>query len=242
MNGEPTAAPAGPQTSETFSTVAPAWHTIVVVLFMLILSGLSYLSQGLTPVPNARSHIANYLAAIVMEWLVFAFIWFGLRLRKQSLRVILGEHWGGIRRIQREILIAVAFLIVANIVLSAIGHLLKAAPNAAVKNLLPHGRNEIIVYFLLTVTAGICEEVIFRGYLQRQFSAWFKNAGVGLVLQGIIFGASHGYQGPKFMLIIVVYGVMFGMLAYWQRSLRPGMISHFLQDFGAGLIGGHYLK
>jgi hypothetical protein len=134
------------------------------------------------------------------------------------------------------------FLLVANVVLSAIAHLLKAAPNAAVRNLLPHGQKEIALYILLTVTAGICEEIIFRGYLQRQFSAWSKNVAAGIALQGIVFGASHGYQGPKFMLIIFAFGVMFGMLAQWRHSLRPGMISHFLQDFGAGLIGGHYLK
>jgi hypothetical protein len=34
---------------------------------------------------------------------------------------------------------------------------------------------------------------------------------------------------------------MFGLLAYWRRGLRPGMIAHFLQDFGSGLAG-RYLK
>jgi len=242
MNEEPVSTSGAAQSPSSLTTVAPAWHTIVVVLIMLTISALSYYSQGLAPVRGARGHIANYIAAIVMEWLVFGFIWFGLRLRKQHLRVLLGERWGGGKAIFRDILIAIAFLIIANLVLSAIGHLLKAAPPAAVKNLLPHGKREIVVYFLLTITAGICEETIFRGYFQRQFSAWFKSVTAGVVLQGILFGASHGYQGAKFMFIIFVYGVMFGILAFWRRSLRPGMFSHFMQDFGAGLIGGHYLK
>jgi uncharacterized protein len=242
MNAEPSSTLLEPRPKPGPITVAPVWHTITVVLFMLILSALSYYSQGLTPVRNPRNHIANYLAAIIMEWLVLAFIWFGLRLRKQRLQVLLGESWGGPRRVWRDLLVAIGFLIVANIVLSLIAHWLKAAPNAAVRNLLPHRRDELAVYFLLTVTAGICEEIIFRGYLQRQFSAWFNSPAVAVLLQGIVFGASHGYQGPKFMFIIVVYGVMFGILAHERRSLRPGMFAHFLQDFGTGLIAGRYLK
>jgi hypothetical protein len=209
---------------------------------MLALSAVSYYSRGLPSVGRARNQILSYISVIIMEWLVLGFIWFGLRLRNQRLRVLLGENWGGAQKILRDLGLAVLFLIVANVILTALGHLLKAAPNQAIRSLLPHGRAQIAVYFLLTVTAGFCEEVIFRGYFQRQFSAWFKSAAVAITLQGIIFGASHGYQGPKLMLVIVVYGVMFGMLAEWRHSLRPGMIAHFLQDFLGGVVGGRYMK
>ena len=208
---------------------------------MLAISGLSYYSRGLAPV-GRHNQIASYVEAIIMEWLVFGFIWFGLRLRKQRMRVLLGEDWGGARQILRDIGIGVLFLIAANIVLGLISHLLKAAPNAAIRGILPHTPAQIAVYFLLTVTAGICEEIIFRGYLQRQFSFFFKNAVVGVMLQGVIFGASHGYQGPKYILIIVVYGILFGMLAQWRHSLRPGMIAHFLQDLITGVMAGRFLR
>jgi len=234
--------PASPQPSTSADAIAPAWHTIVVVLIMLAVSGLSAYSRGLAQLGHSQSHIGRYATAIVMEWVVVGFIWFGLRLRKQHLRILLGENWGGARQIFRDLGVAVLFLIVSNLVLSLIGHLLKAVPNDAIRNLLPHTSSEIAVYFLLTVTAGICEEIIFRGYFQRQFSAWFKNAPVAVVLQGIIFGASHGYQGTKLMLVIVVFGTMFGMLAQWRHSLRPGMIAHFLQDFSGGVMAGRFMK
>jgi hypothetical protein len=35
---------------------------------------------------------------------------------------------------------------------------------------------------------------------------------------------------------------MFGILAHWQRSLRPGMFAHFLQDFIGGVAGGRLMK
>jgi len=177
-----------------------------------------------------------------MEWLMLAFIWLGLRIRKQRMRILLGENWGGPRQILRDLGIGVLFLVGSNIVLSLISHLLKAAPNAATLALLPHTPAEIAVFSLLTVTAGICEEMIFRGYLQRQFSVFFRSAAAGVVLQGIIFGASHGYQTPKFMLIILVYGVLFGLLAQSRRSLRPGMFAHFLQDLVTGIAAGRFMR
>ncbi len=63
----------------------------------------------------------------------------------------------------------------------------------------------------------------------------------GIVVQGIAFGAAHGYQGWKFMLLIAVYGSMFGLLAHGRRSLRPGMITHFVQDGLGGLLARHFL-
>jgi uncharacterized protein len=95
----------------------------------------------------------------------------------------------------------------------------------------------VTVHLLLVITAGLCEEVIFRGYLQRQFTALTQATIGGIVIQGIVFGASHGYQGWKYMLIITVFGIMFGLLAHWRRSLRPGIISHVLQDGVGGLLG-----
>jgi membrane protease YdiL (CAAX protease family) len=42
------------------------------------------------------------------------------------------------------------------------------------------------------------------------------------------------------MLIIAVLGCMMGWLAQWRQSLRPGMLSHFLQDAIGGIIQGRH--
>lgn len=222
--------------------MAPAWHTVLVVLAMLGLSGLSAYSQGLPSIGHTRNQIARYVTSIAMEWLMLGFIWLGLRLRQQPMRILLGENWGGARQILRDLGIGILFLIGSNLILSLVSHLLKAVPNAATIGLLPHTPAEIAVFSLLTVTAAICEEMIFRGYLQRQFCVFFKSAAAGVVLQGIMFGASHGYQTTKFMLIIVVYGLMFGLMAQSRRSLRPGMFAHFLQDLITGVAAGRFMK
>jgi hypothetical protein len=87
--------------------------------------------------------------------------------------------------------------------------------------MLPQTPPEAIVWILRSLIADFCEEVIFRGYLQRQFSLPIRSFAGGIGLQAIGFGLSHGYQGWKQMLVIAVYGTCFGLLAHWRHSLRP---------------------
>jgi len=88
----------------------------------------------------------------------------------------------------------------------------------------------------VSTPAGICEEIIFRGYLQRQFSAISTSAFAGVLLSAVVFGAAHGYEGGPRMLLIGVYGLMFGLLAWWRKSLRPGMIAHAWHDAISGAV------
>jgi membrane protease YdiL (CAAX protease family) len=92
------------------------------------------------------------------------------------------------------------------------------------------------LWIALSVTAGICEEAIFRGYLQPQFMALTRNAPAGILLAAVVFGAAHAYQGYKMIILIAFYGAMFGGLAYWRGSVRPGMIAHAWQDSLNGVL------
>ena len=116
--------------------------------------------------------------------------------------------------------------------------LLKAAPPPGLRAMLPQSPFEMVLWVPLSLTGGFCEEVIFRGYLQRQFSVLTRSFVGAIALQAIAFGLSHGYQGWKMMSIIAIYGACFGWLAHWRRSLRPGMLGHALQDTAGGLLAG----
>jgi len=56
-----------------------------------------------------------------------------------------------------------------------------------------------------------------------------------ILLQGGLFGLAHGYYG-RVMVAITVQGWLLGLLAYWRRSLRPGMLAHALQDGIGGVV------
>jgi uncharacterized protein len=223
------------------SAVAPAWHTAVILLVLFGLSALSARQHGLISL-GWGGHAASYVLVMAFEWLTTAFIWFAIRGRGLRLLDLIGGSWPSVKAVLRDLGIAVLYLIAANLVSAAIGFLLKVAPSSGLRNVLPNGPAEVALFIMLSFTAGICEEILFRGYLQRQFAALTKSTAAGLILQGVAFGLGHGYQGPKRMCIITVYGCLFGLLAYWRRSLRPGMTAHLVQDAIGGLVGRHFLK
>ena len=102
--------------------------------------------------------------------------------------------------------------------------------------LAPSNGIEIAAWVLLCIIAGIAEESIFRGYFQRQFTAWARGAvAVGVVFSALLFGAAHGYQGARNMVMLAVFGVLFSSLALLRRSLRAGIFAHSWHDLIAGL-------
>ena len=227
------------------AAIAPVWHTAGLLLILGLVTLGMYLI-GADRLGHAQNRVLGYGITMAIEWLMVAFIWLGTRWQGPSLRTVTGRNSPTWRSVALDLGLAAVFLFVANIVLGVVGFTLarfiRATPDAAIRNLLPHTGLEIATWLLLSLTAGICEEMIFRGYLQRQFTAWTGNAAAGIALQGIVFGVAHAYQGPKQILIIAVYGCMFGSLAWWRKSLRPGMAAHFLQDGISGVMMARFAK
>ena len=101
--------------------------------------------------------------------------------------------------------------------------------------LIPHTPGEYRLFALLSLTAGICEEFLFRGYM-----VWVLQAVMGLypaaVVSMVAFGLAHGYQGGKFGFRAAMAGVAMGVLALVTRSLLPSMLLHFVMDLGGGWV------
>ncbi len=233
------------QDHSTSGLIAPRWHTLLILLLVLGFSTAAALgahAHGMTPPIPRQMVVAGYTFAMVMEWLMVTAVWFGIRLRKVGLRDLIGGRWNDCGAVLRDMGIALLFFLASNAVSALLTHLLKFDPGRAMRDLLPHGGVEASVYVSMALTAGISEEIVFRGYLQKQFTAMTGNAGAAVVAQGILFAIFHGNQGLKFMVIIAMYGWLLGALAYWRRSVRPGMIAHFMQDGLVGLLAPYLFK
>jgi membrane protease YdiL (CAAX protease family) len=159
------------------------------------------------------------------------------------LREIIGGRWAGFDEFLLDVLTAALFWAVAAMVLATgakLMHLDQLEKLDAMRRqlgfLTPNTRLELGVWILLSTTAGICEEFIFRGYLQLQFAVLTRSMLAGALLSAVIFGASHGYEGGARMLLIGIFGLLFGLLAWWRRSLRPGMIAHAWHDALSGAL------
>jgi membrane protease YdiL (CAAX protease family) len=219
--------------------VAPAVHTIFLVILLL---AFSYLGATSTHKFSQRhGRIPQYLVTMGWEWALVGYIVLGLRRRRTRLRDLVAGRWRNAADVASDIGVAFAFWIGAAVVLAIIGYAMGLADlkHAAemrerIGFLVPRSRAELLVFLALSITAGFCEEIIFRGYFLCQFAAATRNWWMGVALQGVLFGASHAYEGNKRMVLIAIYGMMFGALALARRSLRPGMIAHALHDASAG--------
>jgi uncharacterized protein len=98
--------------------------------------------------------------------------------------------------------------------------------------LLPHGRRERTVFAALAVTAGICEELIFRGF-GIAYLRWLWPAAPRwsvIVIIAAVFGLAHLYQGPRGILLTGLVGGYLTWMVLSTGSLVPAMVIHALLD------------
>jgi uncharacterized protein len=216
-----------PQPPARATAVAPAWHTIVFVIVLIGFSSLQSLPRFAAMAATEPSRIPTYLLTVAFELLMLGYIWLGLRRYKVPMRELIGGKWNRFSDFLLDVGVALIFWI---------------AVVATAKFLLPQTWTEVAVWIPVAVTAGFCEEFIFRGYLQRQCLALTGNVVAAIALQAIVFGIGHLYQGVKGVVVISIYGAMFGILAVMRKSLRPGMIQHAGQDTISGIAGFLLMK
>jgi membrane protease YdiL (CAAX protease family) len=213
--------------------VAPVWHTI---FFLVLVIGLSARQpQALSQANFQPPRLMTYSLTLAYELFLLGLVWLGLWLYKVPLGEIIGGRWQRPGDFFRDVGIAILFWsVIAGMLLAANFYLGFSGVDAA-KSMFPQTQPELMLFVVLAVVAGFCEEIIFRGYLQRQFAAWTRNAAGGVMLQAVVFGSAHMYQGWKGVAVISVYGALFGILASICKSLRPGMMQHCTQDAFSGI-------
>jgi membrane protease YdiL (CAAX protease family) len=236
--------------------LAPVWHTLVLIGGIVALS-----VGGSTQLHRVSSRLLTYGTTAALELVMLGWVAMGLRLRKIPFRSLFGATMRGFRGIALDLGIACVFWVGALMVLASLGVAWTGAeyamthrhstahagqpmePNSAEKQsvrvleqLAPASGVEVACWVLLCCLAGTIEEVVFRGYLQQQFTAWTKGGVVwGVVLSAVLFGAAHGYQGTRNMVLLAVFGALFSVLRILRRSLRAGIFAHSWHDLIAGL-------
>ena len=118
---------------------------------------------------------------------------------------------------------------------------------AAVEFFLPHTATEHRIFKMLSITAGICEEIIYRGFVM-----WVAASYVGLLaavpLQAIIFGLGHVYQGDnpasigRAALKTGIAGLLLALIVVATGSLVPGMVLHALVDLSTGDVAHWFFQ
>jgi membrane protease YdiL (CAAX protease family) len=241
------------------------WHTVVLILAIVGISFIGVYRHAGAHGEVAVNRLHTYVVTGGLDLVLMGWVAFGLRLRRIPVRSLFGKVTTDFRSIALDAGIAILFwmgslMALGTIALlwfsieSAIHHrpiTIQSGPNGksiandpsqeqaarAVVQLAPTNGKEIVSWLLLCMLVGIAEELVFRGYLQQQFTAWSRGATAGgVVFSAIMFGSAHGYEGVRAMFLLTVFGAFFSLLALFRRNLRAGILAHSWHDAFAGLM------
>jgi len=219
--------------------LASPGHTAALVGVMLAVAVTGTLLQG-AGVPAAPAAArgsatgricAQYLPLLLVNGVLVLYV---ARLFRSHhvLPQLIGRRWRGPADALVDLgcaLLTGAFIIA----IEALTRPLFAGRNAAISALLPSTEAERLTWILVAVTVGFCEEIVYRGYLQTQLSAFTRSPLLGVVLQALLFGLAHLEQGAGAALRVGVYGLLFGVLARYRGSLLPGIVCHIGIDLAS---------
>ncbi len=217
---------------------SPAASRRHLTRFLLISAGIASATfiQARHPVAPARndSRVSLYLTLIGIELLLLWFVSAGVRARGNSIRDLIGERWRVALDPVRDLIVAFVFSILLGYIklflLYWLGHW-----RSNTVFLLPTTRLDSTAWCLVAITAGVCEELVYRGYLLRQLWNVSRSLPLAIFLQAVVFGSGHIYQGWQPAVVTVIYGLALGLLAAWRRSIIPGAIAHAALDVIGGL-------
>ena len=220
--------------------VAPWLHTIILALVFLGLAAAGAIFQrraSAHPLSAGSSHIVLYLSLIAMEYGLFRYVNAGLARRGVTMKSLIGGSWNSLRDVLRDAGLALGIWAIWVGAEKLWGHIFVISHAVSIQTFLPRKPLEIALWIAVSISAGVSEEIAFRGYFQRQFGALTGSSWAAVCLQAVLFGVGHGYQGGQAMAKIALFGVLFGALAIWRGSLRPGIMAHALGDMLSGIFG-----
>jgi membrane protease YdiL (CAAX protease family) len=221
------------------------WLIFIALGVLLPLRGRWRLERLMTiPQMGRRERLSLYTSTIGFQWLavgVVAWRAWARRLTPEELGLVVHGRW--------------RILIAATVGAATLGTLqwfnLRRMGRSRAKarkffevlaeRILPQSRVELLFYLGLAVTAGLCEEFLYRGFAM----AALTRAGLpvwGVVLSSsLLFGLAHLYQGRGGILSTLVIGTLFGTARIAYDGLLPVMLWHFAVDAVAGVAGPKYL-
>lgn len=202
--------------------------------------------QRLTALPSvtSRDRMLLYLTSIATQWAITVVIaWrafarglssaeMGLKSTPLAGLLLIGvggaalfgtAHWFNLRRVGKSTNPAVEQL-------RSLG-----------AKIFPHSKRELALFVLLSMTAGICEEFIYRGYVCGALFHVHAPVWSVLLISSALFGLAHAYQGRGGVVGTLLLGAVFGLTRILYDSLVPVVLWHATVDIVAGLAGRRYL-
>ncbi len=229
--------------------MAMHWDYAAILLFLgVIAPTLGYFRvRRLLRIPFTTSmeRLALYASTIAFQWvLVGVILW-----RTDVNRVLPGQLGliVGNGELTASVAIVLSLLVLSNQIISirklaASPHEIKGMIAEMALKIFPQGAVERLAFVALVITVAICEELIYRGFIQSLFQSVGGSIAAGIVGSALFFAAAHVYQGRRGFVSTFVVGLVFATVRWWTGSLLPSICAHFAADLAAGLYAPGKLR
>ena len=225
---------------------AAAWVQHLLFLFLLVVApawDLHY-TRRLKRDPSSARKVGVYKTQCAWQWIAAAVAVFAVGFRPIFTITLApgGDAWLDLAWVH-WLLVAVIALFALGVVLPyavVLWKKVKARPRKyasaeALKPMmwfLPATANERRWFALASVTAGICEELLFRGFLLRYLHIvpWRLPLTAALVVAAVIFALQHLYQGAVGSAVTGVIGLLLSLLFLLTGNLLAPMVLHAVTD------------
>jgi len=225
------------------------WDYAAILLFLGAVAPLLgyFRVRRLMQIPSATSmeRLALYGSTIAMQWVLAGVILW----RTTAHRLGTKELGLVVQNASRAASVAVvlSLLVLANQLfsirrLAANPREIKGMIAELALKIFPQNDVERLVFVALVVTVAICEELIYRGFVQALFQRVGGSVIAGIIGSAILFAAAHLYQGRKGLASTFAVGLIFASVRWWTGSLLPSICAHFAADLVAGLYAPGRLR
>lgn len=202
--------------------------------------------QKLLAMPEVSSieRLVLYASTIAFQWLAVALVGWRVWARGYTPRHLGLVFHGGAR-------LLVAGLVGAAVIgglqwfnLRRVGRIppeSRGAIQAVAERVLPQSAVELLPYLALAITAGLCEEFLYRGFAMAALASAGIPPWLVVLVSSLLFGLAHSYQGRGGMAMTFVVGLVLGASRLTYNSLIPAIFWHGAVDVVAGVAGRRYL-
>jgi membrane protease YdiL (CAAX protease family) len=91
-------------------------------------------------------------------------------------------------------------------------------------------KEKVWAALVISPTAAVCEEFLYRGFLQTELSIWFHSFILATAISSVVFGMAHAYQGLSGIVRAALLGALLSIPVIRVGTIFPSMASHFLID------------
>lgn len=219
---------------------APVALAIAALILTYLLALAIRYSRGMREGAAWGPRIGKYIGVAASGWLmtaaVLVLVWcIVLRNPSDTFAAALDDMGLHTRLPANDLVVwSAAMLFAATFASYVITYLRKAlggGPSAAALDLLPETPAETAVFSLVVApTAGIGEEIVYRGFLMGNLWGITGDAWLAAGLSSVVFGLMHIYQGWWGVLRTSVIGFVFALGVIMTGSLLPSIFAHTMAN------------